>query len=169
MITTTPAPGTQDIHEAIYHALPTGWQSQQEVRDVIRGIAIGAVTFTDASDSIVDMYIGHLVDLGMLNWRSEYRTERMGTEEAEAWRKFQREVKHNWTDSAAEKRFVVFHYQKKPLSEVPLIEERRRAVEQAREAAKAHNDAEDAKLLAAAKRLGFVRAEDTPSTTTQEA
>jgi hypothetical protein len=134
--------------------------THQQVCDAIRGVTAGAVTFIGASVETLDQYVSQLVDLDFLTWRAEYRTEPM---DASTWEKLQRKMNIR-TNAPPERRFVVFWYQRRPLSEVPVVESGRRAVEEVKAAIKKQHDDEDARLDAALRRRGL-----TLTTTAQEA
>jgi hypothetical protein len=153
-----------DIHEQLWHALPDRWVTHDEVRDLIRGVTVGAtVTFKDEPDDMLDFWICGLVDQEYVTWRSEYKTEPMS---ASAWQKLQNAMGVR-TNMPPERRYVVFWYLRRRLDEVPIVESRRRAVQEVKDALKQVNDAEDAKVLAAVKRLGLTA--DSLTTTRQEA
>jgi hypothetical protein len=150
-----------DVHTELWRALPEQkWITHQELRDAIRGVTVGCVTFTAEADDIIDFWIGGLVDQEFLTWRSEYKTEPMS---ASAWQKLQNAMGVR-TNMPPERRYVLFWYQRRPASDVPLVESRRRAVAEIRDAAAKQAEQADAQFLVTAKRLGFTR--DTTSTTT---
>jgi hypothetical protein len=155
-----------DIFERIWLALPEhAWIDHQQLRDRIRGVSLGTITFADESDSMLDQcWIAGLVDQGFVTWRSEYRVEPMSASEASAWQKFQRKM-NIWTDTPAQRKVVVFWYQR--ASEPPLVASRRRAIEQVRDAIKRHNDDEDARIAAALARRA-ARTAATATTTTEK-
>jgi hypothetical protein len=162
------------VEEAIWQQLPEReWITHDQVRDIIRDVTVGAVTFKGSTDADLDGLIGALVDQGYVTWRNQYGSKPMSSSERQAWEKHYMEVHGKGAAAPLERCWVVFLYQRRPANEVPILQSRDEAVKQVRDAIQQHNDQEDAKLLAAAKRLGFVRgtsAEDTlPTATTQEA
>jgi hypothetical protein len=155
-----------DIHEQIWHALPDGWITHQQACDAIRGVTVGGATFAGACAPLLDHLVSQLVDLGFVTARTEYRTEPMDASSREKYEQYQRQM-NIWTNLPAERAFVVFWYQRRPLSEVPIVESRRRAVEEVKAAIKQQHDADDMQLEAALARRA-ARTAATTTITTQE-